>query len=141
MTEPGDIPEGYGYEPSASPAVNHMGRLFRKRLQPANGAEQVWSALRVEPHHANAWSLCHGTILSGLAEIGNSSAAYVESLPPAVVVDMTITLMKAPKVGDLIEVCGVIIRRTRSLVFTQATAFVNGEIVLSSSATHKVVGA
>ena len=73
--------------------------------------------------------------------MGNSSAAYVESLPPAVAVNLNITLMKAPKIGDLIEVCGTIIKRTRTLVFTQAEAYVNGDIVLSSTATHKIIGA
>jgi hypothetical protein len=43
--------------------------------------------------------------------------------------------------GDLVEGNARIIRKTRDLIFAQADFLVNGEIVMSSSSTWKIISA
>jgi len=135
-----EIPEGYIYEPSTSAFINHVGKVFRKTVTEDDSEDQSWIAIRVEPHHVNTWGFAHGSFLAALAEIG-TSGGYDPDGPPVVTIDLQTHFIKAPKVGELIEICGLITRRTRSLVFASSRATVDGDVVFSSTAIHKVVGA
>jgi uncharacterized protein (TIGR00369 family) len=135
-----DIPSGYTYTPSLSAFVNHVGRIYRKVVETANGDVETWSALRVQAHHVNAWKLCHGAVMASLAEISVSAAAYEADGPPVVIVDLSLQFLRAPKLGDLIEVCATVSRRTRSMVFARSQAMVGGELVFTASGVQKIVG-
>lgn len=135
-----DIPEGYTYEPAPSPFVNYVGKAFRKVVMRADGTVETWYAMRVEQHHVNTWGLAHGGFMAFLAEMG-TGGGYDPDGPPIVVIDLQTHFMKAPKLGQLVEVCGVVIRRTRSLVFAASRATADGDLLFSSTAIHKVVGA
>lgn len=133
------IPESYSYELSPSAFINHVGKLYQKRLINKQGVREVWSALEVQDHHVNTWGLCHGAVMSVLAEIGTSSVAWEPEGAPVVAIEMGMQFIQAPKLGDVIEVCGVEIKRTRSLVFTSATGFVNDDIVFTASSVQKIL--
>ncbi len=141
MADPDDsIPEGYQYRLSASSFINHVGKLYTRRVTRADGVEEAWGALRVAAHHVNSWGLCHAAVMTVLADVGTAGPAYSgPEAPPVVVVEMSTQFLRAPKLGDLVEVCGWVVRRTRSLVFTQARGEVRGEVVFIASSIQKIV--
>lgn len=141
MSEEIIIPEGYSYAPSPSAYINHMGKVFNKRVKREDGTEEVWSAMLVEPHHVNSWGLCHGSVMAGLAEIGTAGPGWEPGGPAVVAIDMSMQFIGAPKLGDLIEICGTLNKRTRSLVFTSAKATVNGNVMFTASSIQKIIGA
>jgi uncharacterized protein (TIGR00369 family) len=134
-----EIPDGYHYEPTPSAFVNHVGRIYRKPALGADSGIRAWLALRVQPHHVNAWQLCHGAAIASLAEIAVSAVAYRPEDPPVVTVDLNVQFIRAPKLGDLIEVSAEVTRRSRSLVFSQCRAFVRGELVFTAGSVQKIL--
>ncbi|EQA98710.1 acyl-coenzyme A thioesterase PaaI-like protein [Sphingobium wenxiniae] len=135
------IPEGYIYKPSPSAFINHMGKVYSRRSQNADGEEVVSAAIRIEEHHVNSWGLAHGSLIAGMAEIGCAGTAYVEGGPPVVAVEISTQFIAAPKLGELMEVHGWTSKRTRSLVFTQCRGESNGKLVFTATSIQKVVGA
>jgi len=120
--------------------MNHFGRVFHKHVTPKDGgAVQSWMAARVEPHLTNTWNFCHGGALLTMAEAGVALPAWDPAGPPLVAVDMTMQFIAAPKLGDLVEVCGTISKRTRTLCFTRAEGYVNGEIVFIATSIQKTI--
>jgi uncharacterized protein (TIGR00369 family) len=140
VAEADDIPEGYTYAQSSSAFINHVGRVFHKVVEKPGGETEYWRALRVEPHQVNTWNFAHGGLMAALAEMVSGAPAYIPGGQPAIVVDMSIQFMKAPKLGDLLEARGTAVRRTKSMVFTYAQAFVGKDIMFTVSAVHKIIG-
>ena len=140
MNDEEQAPPGYGYEPSTSAYINHIGRVYSRRIQPPGDApEQVWAALRIAPHHVNTWNLCHGAVMASMAEIGTAGPGWDPSGPPVVAIEMSMQFIAAPKLGDLLEVCGVLTRRTRSLVFSQALGEVDGKPMFMATSVQKIL--
>lgn len=140
MAEESEIPDGYSYEPTSSAFVNHVGRLFMKTETLPDGSLGQVSAMRVEPHQVNVWGLAHGGLIAFLAECVTSGAAYEPEGKPIVAVQCNIQLIRAPKLGELIEMRGAVVRRARTLVFTEGRGEVDGKIVFTASGVHAVVG-
>ena len=136
-----DIPEGYTYEPSPSAFPNHVGRLFQKTVEIPGEEPEKWLALRVGEQHVNAWGMAHGGLIAFLAEAGTGSAAWDPAGPPVVAVSLTTHFVRAPKQGQLLEICSRATRRTRSLVFVDAHAFADGQLQFTATAVMKIVGA
>ena len=135
------IPEGYTYTPSTSAFVNHLGKVYHRRSQDANGEEIVSTAIRIEDHHVNTWGLAHAAVIAGLADIGTAGPAYVEGGPPVVVIELSTQFIAAPKLGDLLEVHGWATKRTRTLVFSQCRGEVGGKLMFTATSVQKIVGA
>jgi acyl-coenzyme A thioesterase PaaI-like protein len=135
------IPDGYHYELTPSPFVNHMAKIFQRRADGPDGEDIVSVALWLEDHHLNSWNLAHGSLMAGVAELGCSGPAYVPGGKPVVTVEMSMQFIAAPKGGELLEVHGWAISRTRSLVFTQCRAEAGGTLVMFASSIQKVIGA
>jgi uncharacterized protein (TIGR00369 family) len=134
------MPPGYVYEPTPSAFIEHVGKVYMKTLTRQDGVVEKWAAMRVEPHHVNAWNLAHGGFLLNLAEIGTAQASWDPEGAPCVAVELSTQFIGAPKLGELVEVCGTVTRRTRSLVFTQARGEVAGKPVFVATSIQKVVG-
>src|SRR3546814_12292860 len=79
MTDDSDIPPGYSYEPSPSAFINHIGRVFSKKVTRDDGTQEVWAALRIQSHQVNSWNLCHGSVMAGMAEIGTAGPGWERS--------------------------------------------------------------
>ena len=139
MSSSKDVPVGYQVEEIPSPYVNHMGRVFTKKVMRDDGTVEAWSAFRVEAHHVNAWNFAHGALIAGMAEIGTSQPVWDPAGPGYVAIDLTIQFIGAPKLGDLIEVCGTLTRRTRSLAFTAARGEVAGQVVFLATSVQKQI--
>lgn len=139
MSEAIDIPPGYRYEEVPSRYVMHMGRVFTKKVTRNDGVVESWSALRIEEHHVNAWNFAHGALLAGMAEIATAQPAWDPSGLPCVAIDLTIQFIGAPKLGDLLEVCGTVTKRTRSLVFTSARGEVAGAPMFVATSIQRIL--
>jgi len=136
-----NMPGGYIHEPSTSAFINHIGKVFHRKWTDANGEAVVSVAIRVQEHHVNTWGLAHGSFMAAMAEIGGSGGAYEPGGPAIVSIEQSMQFIGAPKLGELLEVHGRIVKRTRSLVFTQARAESDGKVVFTTTAIHKVIGA
>jgi uncharacterized protein (TIGR00369 family) len=135
-----EIPEGYGYAPSPSAFPNHVGRIFSKTVDGPDGEPEKWTALRVAEHHVNSWGLAHGGLIAFLAEVATAGAAWDPEGPPVVTVSLTTQFLRAPKLGQLLEMRARATRRTRSMVFVEAHAFADGELQFTASALNKIIG-
>ena len=102
--------------------------------------EAYGAALRIEAHQVNAWNFAHGGILATMAEIGTAQAAWDPDGPACVAIDLAIQFIGAPKLGDVLEVCGTLTKRTRSLVFASARGEVAGAPVFFATSIQKIVG-
>lgn len=136
-----NIPEGYHYKVSPSAYINHMGKVYHRRTRNAEGEEVVSAALRIEDHHVNSWGLAHGSLIAGMSEIGCAGPGYVEGGPPVVAVEISLSFIAAPKLGQLLEVHGTTVKRTRSLIFTQCRGEADGKLVFTATSIQKIVGA
>lgn len=142
MSETEDrMPEGYTWEESSSAFINHIGRVYMRKTEEPDGSKFSWAALRIEKHHVNTWNFGHGSMMAAMAEIGTSSPVGITADAPAVIVDLSLQFIGAPKLDELLEVKGWVTKRTRSLVFAQASATSDGKLVFTASAIHKVIGA
>lgn len=135
------MPDGYVHQPSGSAFVDHVGRLFTRQVRRDDGSVEFWSAMRIEPHQTNTWGFAHGGVLATMAEIGTAQAGWDPEGPPCVAVDLSIQFIGAPKLGELLEMCGTVTKRTRSLVFTAARGEVAGNPVLFATSIQKIVRA
>jgi len=75
-----------------------------------------------------------------MAEIGTAQASWDPEGPPCVAIDLTLQFIGAPKLGELLEVCGTVTRRTRSLVFASARAEVAGTPIFVATSIQKFIG-
>lgn len=133
------MPAGYAYQPTPSAFVEHVGKVYTKKVTRGDGTVEAWAALRIEPHHVNAWNFAHGGVLATMAEIGTAQPGWDPEGPPCVAIDLATQFIGAPKLGDILEVCGTITKRTRSLVFTSARGEVAGEPVFLATSIQKIV--
>jgi acyl-coenzyme A thioesterase PaaI-like protein len=76
-----------------------------------------------------------------MAEVATGGAGWDPSGPPCVAIDLTMQFIGAPRLGDLLEVCGTVTRRSRSLVFTQARGEVAGQPMFVATSIQKIVKA
>lgn len=134
------MPAGYIYEPTPSAFVEHVGKLYTKKVTRPDGTVEAWSALRIESQHVNAWDFAHGGVMATMAEIGTAQASWDPDGRPCVAIDLSMQFIGAPKLGEILEVCGTVTKRTRSLVFASARGEVNGEPVLVATSIQKFVG-
>src|SRR5690606_19677864 len=129
------------YQPSPSSFINHIGKVLQKEVSCAEGEAEHWLAMWIEDHNVNTWSLCHGADMASFDEMGTAAAACVPGGPPVLGSEMSMQFIKAPKLGQLLEVCGTCTRRTRSIVFTSCRAYADGELVFTATSVQKVIAA
>ena len=135
------MPEGYTYEPTPSAFPEHVCKLYRKHVAVADGEDEFWTAVLIEDVHVNSWGFAHGGFMAHLSECATASAAYVDGGPPVVAIELSTYFLRAPKLGEILEIRARATRRTRSLVFVEAHAFIGDEIQFTATAVNKVVGA
>ena len=133
------MPPGYVYAPTPSAFVEHVGKVYTRKVKREDGTVEAWSALRIEPHHVNSWNFAHGGVLATMAEIGTAQPSWDPEGPPCVAIDLATQFIGAPKLGEILEVCGTVTKRTRSLVFTSARGEVAGEPVFLATSIQKII--
>ncbi len=135
----GEIPEGYTYDPPESAFPAHVGRFFFKTVPLEDGDFEAWTAIWVEPHHVNKWGLAHGGLIAMLGEVSTASVSYTPGGPPVVAIELNTHFVRAPKLGQLIEVRARATRRTKSLVFAEAHAYADGELMFTATGINKIL--
>lgn len=134
-----NIPDGYEYEVAPSAFPNHVGPIFRKAAGANDDGSEKHLAFRVEEHHVNSWGFAHGGLIAFLGEVATASVSWVPGGPPVVGIELNTHFIGAPKLGQLIEIKAVATKRTRSLVFSRAEAFAEGELLFTASGINKIL--
>ncbi|MEY2928206.1 MAG: hypothetical protein RL367_2683 [Pseudomonadota bacterium] len=138
MTDTPPPGTGWTYEPSTSPAVNRLGKIWTKEITRADGVIEYHNAIQVEPHHCNTWAMTHGSFIGALGEVA-APGGSVAGGPPVVIIDLNMHFIGTAKSGQWIEMVGTINRKTRSLVFAEGRGMADGVLVFSATAIHKIV--
>lgn len=127
------IPAGYEHW-SGDPAEDNVGPFFCKSLAPASE-----TALRLEEKHCNMFGIVHGGVLMCFADYTLCLSAIESTSEGCLTLTCDNQFVSSAKAGELLTGHGELIRRTRKLAFVRATLKVGDRVVLSSTATLKML--
>ena len=96
-------------------------------------------AFRVGPEHVNPIGFCHG---GALATFADSQVAAIrdrafDGTAHSPTISLTIDYLASVPLGALVEMEVTLVRRTRTMLFTQALLMVDGENVARSNAIYR----
>lgn len=85
--------------------------------------------LRVDRQHVNAAEICHGGALMFLMDMQLSLAAGLQAGIDGftVTVNMTSDFVASARIGDWVQSESRLVKKTRSLLFSEGTLFANGD--------------
>jgi uncharacterized protein (TIGR00369 family) len=122
-----------------------IGGEFLKTVGPMHGrwdGSRVRLGFRVEERHANIARACHGGMLATFADMQLAVVTHYQwpdiaghSFPT---ISMTMDYVAPAPLGAWVEGTAEVIRATKSLVFLQGTATVEGATVLRFSGVYKI---
>jgi uncharacterized protein (TIGR00369 family) len=102
--------------------------------------EPLRFGFRVGPHNCNFAGTCHGGMIAASLDIVmGRSMAKATGAEHAPTVSMTVDFMRAGRPGDWIESRVRILRKTRSMVFVDATLVGPGGVVARGNAVFKLL--
>jgi len=132
-----DIPHGYRPIPIGGPFLKATGPLYGRW-----DGRHVRLGFRVEERHANIARACHGGMLATFADMQMAVVTHYQwpdiaghSFPT---ISMTTDYVAPAPLGAWVEGAAEVIRATKSLVFLQGTATVEGATVLRFSGVYKI---
>ena len=97
--------------------------------------------LKIDSRHVNGRGVIHGAMLMTFADLALGQAAWDATDKASVVtVNMRSQFLKTARVGDVVSVLPVVVRRTRSLLFLRGDFEVAGEVIFTASSIWKVLG-
>lgn len=130
---------GWKQRSGQGPFTQQVGPMWVKRE--TEGPDGSAYALLAEERHTNSRGVVHGGMLMTLADhvLGWIVWDAVDRAPCATV-SLNSQFIAAVKPGDFVEMRGRIVRKTRSLIFIQGTATVDGKPVLTAEGIWKVLG-
>jgi acyl-coenzyme A thioesterase PaaI-like protein len=122
-----------------------LGGEFMKTVGPLHGlwdGERVRLGFRVEERHANIARGCHGGMLTSFADMQMAVVTHYQwpeiaghSFPT---INLTTDFVAAVPIGAWVEGTADVIRATKSLVFIQGTATVDGATVIRFNGVYKI---
>ena len=117
----------------------HIGTLYARRGEKGTRDEFV-RGFRVHPHMCNPAGGLHGGMMMTVADLvgtmgGGTQVGLRKFLPT---VSMTFDFVAPAKVGDWVEGRAVVVRQTRSLLFTEISLAVGEERFLRASQIAKI---
>lgn len=127
------IPEPYRHW-AGDPAEDHIGPFFYYVDD-----QHSQTAFRPQQQHCNAYGIVHGGLLMAFADYTLCLAAIGEQEAACVTVSCNTDFAASARENDLILGQGIVIRRTRSLVFTRAELQVGDATILNASAVIKML--
>ena len=117
----------------------HVGTLYARRGEKGTADEFVMG-FRVHPHMCNPAGGLHGGMMMTVADLvgtmGGGTLIGLRKFLPTV--SMTFDFVAPARVGDWVEGRCVVVRQTRSLLFTDIALSVNGERFLRASQIAKI---
>ena len=118
---------------------SHVGTLYAKRGEKGTPDEFVMG-FRVHPHLCNPAGGLHGGMMMTVADLvgtmGGGTLIGLRKFLPTV--SMTFDFVAPARIGDWVEGRCVVVRQTRSLLFTDITLSVDGERFLRASQIAKI---
>ena len=128
-----------GFQPVA------IGGEFLKTIGPLYGrwdGERARLGFRVEERHANIARACHGGMLTSFADMQMAVVTHYQwpeiaghSFPT---ISLTTDFVASVPLGAWLEGAADVIRATKTLVFVQGTAAVEGATALRFSGVYKI---
>ena len=96
-------------------------------------------AFRVGPDHVNGTGFCHGGALATFADSQVSAirAHAFEAKGHSPTISLTIDYLAGIPLGALVEMQVTLLRKTRTMLFTQALLTVDGENVARSNGIYR----
>lgn len=128
-------PAGFEPYPQLSPHTVQFGPIFVNR---SDGR----LAFLVDEQHTNNVGMCHGGALATFADMQissvNVSGVRGGDFNHTPTINLSIDYIGATKLGDWVELQGMLLRETKSLVFTQALLTVDSKVIVRTSAVYRV---
>ncbi len=130
------VPEGF------KPVI--IGGAFAMRSGPFFAhwtGQHMLLGFRVQAHHVNPANQCHGGMLSLFADLFLSTAAlYQVDMPRHFLptISLQTDFLASAPLGSWVEGKADILRKTRSLVFTQGLVHADGTLILRTSGVFKL---
>jgi uncharacterized protein (TIGR00369 family) len=122
-----------------------IGGEFLKTVGPLHGrwdGRRVRLGLRVGDRHTNVAKACHGGMLTSFADMQMAVVIHYQSPDIAghsfPTINLTTDFVAPVPMGAWLEGTADVVRATKSLVFTQGTATVDGAIVLRFNGVYKI---
>ena len=128
-------PPGFEPDPRSSPFLDLLGPVHQRVADD----ERVEVGLLVEPRHLNGRGTTHGGVLTALGDITLGRSAALLTDPPSALVTVTLTahFLRPVREASWLAVAATSLRATRSLVFAQGEATVDGEVVAALDAVFR----
>jgi uncharacterized protein (TIGR00369 family) len=130
------VPEGFGPVTIGGFFATRNGPLFARW---ADG--HMLLGLRVQPHHVNPANQCHGGMLALFADLLLSTAALYQTDMPRhflPTISLQTDFLAPAPLGAWVEGRADVLRRARSLVFTQGLVHADGALILRTSGVFKL---
>ncbi len=120
------------------PFITANGPLYLSRNK---GAPRL--GLRIEAQHCNSMGNCHGGMLCSFADMMMPVVMYPHpelAVDPRLLptVSLQVDFLGPVRLGDWLEGEAEVLKVTRSVVFAQGLARVNGKAVLRCSGVYKI---
>lgn len=139
MTDSGQnrpgIPAGYARSARSSPYLDLIGPLH----EAGEGADYRLGMI-VDARHMNARGLCHGAVLSAIADVylGRLVGAAQELRLPLVTVSLGLDFLSAARQGDWLDMRGQVDRVGKTLCHSSGLITAGGRPVLRAHAIFQV---
>ena len=117
-----DPPPGYAYAPRA-PFVNHVGPILQSV---ANAPGTMRLALRVGDIHANTMGYMHGGMIATLVDSCMARALHSVLQRRTLTLKMGLEYLDAVKLGEFVEVSGLLVSWDEQVAQTEAVLQVGG---------------
>lgn len=133
-------PHGFVPSPTRPSSYNDMvGPFFEKRED-----GRISLGLYVEPRHCNARGICHGGLLSSLADVGLGYSALLGGAAHGatgfVTVNLSLDFAGSAKVGDWLETQANVQKAGRNLAFVNGFVLASGKPIVRASAVFALSG-
>ncbi len=98
-------------------------------------------AFRVDERHVNRRGVLHGGMLLTFADLALGAAAWdLTDRAPCVTLGMQTQFLKPARLGDVVEVQPVLLRRTRALLFLRGDFRGDSEAIFTATSVWKLLG-
>jgi uncharacterized protein (TIGR00369 family) len=135
------VPEGFAPMDLGEQFVGINGPLYLRHRRRAEG-DEVLLGFRVEARHCNPMGNCHGGMLATFADmllpisIHRKSAEVGQRFLPTI--SLQVDYLAPAPLGSWVQGEAQLLRATRSLVFAQGLATVDGKPALRVSGVFKI---
>jgi len=97
-------------------------------------------AFRVDARHLNELGTCHGGAIAALADVQAIPAMMLAGLEDRAcpTISLNVDYLAPVLHGRWVEMHTLLLRRTRTMLFTQGLIYANGELVARTNAIYKI---